>query len=907
MLLVSAPALVLLTVAVGDQRLAFRDVAHFYSPLQTCLQRFSTESLFPIWSPLDRFGVSLAGETTTALFYPGRLLFLLGLPIENAIGCYVLVHLWIAGAGSYRLARYADAARGPALFAAVIYPYSGCVFYLYTNPPFLVGASWLPWSLLSLLQLCNARITFRKLALATLPLSMSVLGGDPQTAVHVILIACLFAFVARPPEATIWHRLVRVMPRLMLVSLCTSAAAAPQIAASYDWAGQSWRQQTQPPTLPAALLSAGIQPAAANPRDGTDAIGAGLFRRPDRATHAADIYDFSVPPWYLPQLISPYVSGLFAERNERWQDGFSAAERNWTPTLYAGLFALLAALATIGATRRIDHWLLIVVVALLLAAGRFGLVYLLRTVSYWCGGPAEWAWGDAVGGAYWWLVALIPGYGQFRYPAKWLPFVALGLAMHASRFLTWQDAKSIMMLRRLAMIVAWSSLLVAFFSWLPMIREMMIELAEGPRTHDPFWGPLNVDSALRAIRLSCLQTWLVGVAIQALIGRQQGWIWLLVLTVIELSCVASWQLHTTANVPSPLRPITANAAGQDDVPSQDEMSSEDDVPADFRKTPSFPPRYLLFTDEQAWPRRWAEQPAGPNRLAAVDAGQAETWFVRWHLAAGVHVLNNHVSVDTAVAKVFWDALAAKERRLNEASFRAGKALTVAELRARVGNFLAAGAIVTRTSHREVANQQPTLNHQPLPERQPIIRWSKNYRVAAPPMNRQQLAERVDALLAEISEQGRGRVPIVDSQLINSTVPAGDVTRDEVTGGEQQVTTAGLRLVSYAASKFRLRATTPAAGLLTVMQYQDGNWRATVRDLTGNAQGTSVGDEVAATVHQVDLIAQGIILPAGSYEIYFQYQPAWWWPSWLLALFTWSGLLWSLRPVVQSPKRSSKQS
>ena len=48
--------------------------------------------------------------------------------------------------------------------------------------------------------------------------------------------------------------------------------------------------------------------------------------------------------------------------------------------------------------------------------------------------------GDEVGGLYWLMTVVLPGYVYFRYPAKLLVIAALGLSMLAAR--GWDDALS---------------------------------------------------------------------------------------------------------------------------------------------------------------------------------------------------------------------------------------------------------------------------------------------------------------------------------------------------------------------------------------------------------------------------------------------------------------------------------
>ena len=146
-----APVLILLLFAptlAGIDRLAFRDVSHFYTPLYDYVASRCSQQWLPLWNPLDQTGMPLAGETTTAVFYPLRyLLFALPISSEVAISWYVAMHLILASLTARLAAQWAGIGSLAASIAGVVYSLSGSVLFLYTNPPFLVAAAWLPLTL----------------------------------------------------------------------------------------------------------------------------------------------------------------------------------------------------------------------------------------------------------------------------------------------------------------------------------------------------------------------------------------------------------------------------------------------------------------------------------------------------------------------------------------------------------------------------------------------------------------------------------------------------------------------------------------------------------------------------------------------------------------------------------------
>ncbi len=93
---------------------AFRDAFHFYYPLEHWLDQQARQGeLFPTFNPFDATGANLAGEMSTGLFYPGRILWWLpALSVAQRLGVVLLTHTCIAGVGAAYAARRMQLGRG---------------------------------------------------------------------------------------------------------------------------------------------------------------------------------------------------------------------------------------------------------------------------------------------------------------------------------------------------------------------------------------------------------------------------------------------------------------------------------------------------------------------------------------------------------------------------------------------------------------------------------------------------------------------------------------------------------------------------------------------------------------------------------------------------------------------------
>ena len=187
-------------------------------------------------NPYENLGVSLAGDVTASLFYPGKLIFLLPFSFATAYKLYVALHLLIAAGWTYKLARCWRYDCYGAAAAAIGYAFGGYVLFQYCNVIYLVGAAWLPAALWTGDQTLRRKSWRWSIGLGVV-LAMMVLGGDPQTAYHTGLLLFLYAIILGRRSASRargWLLSIRTGLLLMgaLIAVCLCAI---QVAPSTAW------------------------------------------------------------------------------------------------------------------------------------------------------------------------------------------------------------------------------------------------------------------------------------------------------------------------------------------------------------------------------------------------------------------------------------------------------------------------------------------------------------------------------------------------------------------------------------------------------------------------------------------------------------------------------------------------
>jgi hypothetical protein len=533
----------------GSGVFVFRDAGHYYYPLLKFVRDQWLSGRVPLWNPYENLGTPLAANATACVFYPGTLLLLLPISYAWAYKLVILGHVALAAWSTCCLARETKSSREAATLAAISYAFSGSVLFQYTNFVFLVAAAWLPLALLAAQRMLVRRQVRWALAFGAV-LAMIVLGGDPQTAYHAVLLVALYAWTLWRADRRAAGQDVRfhisnlrfrifaffMHSRPMLLATACIAAfllAAVQILPAVEFARRSGRSHSSLPRsvyeIPGYLLSPPAGPPQADSH-WTDAL---TCRRLEPLSHHEDVYQFSVGPWRLAEFLWPNLSGRQFPVHRRWLDVLPAEGRVWSPSLYMGLLPLLLALSAMRFRRadpRIVWWSWSVVLAVLAAFGWFGPGWLLNEVRIAAGGdPARpWLVGPPCGGLYWLASVFLPGYIYFRYPAKLLSIAALGLSMLAAE--GWDRAASggrhtecagyvggdVARIRRWLLGLAGLSLLGAGVAvgvrpwwpqWLGSVRP------------DPVFGPLDAMGAVNDLLLAMVQTAAVGLVAWWLLGR----------------------------------------------------------------------------------------------------------------------------------------------------------------------------------------------------------------------------------------------------------------------------------------------------------------------------------------------------------------------------------------------------
>lgn len=183
----------------GQFTLVGADLFLFNLPQFEALERAWRGGGVPGWSPLVGHGQPFLADLCFAAHYPLHAVVLLASAV-GALAWFYALHVVIAHAGAYRLARTLGVSPLGAALAGLVYAGGGGAQSFFHNPAPFIGMTWTPWAvLLAQWALARAPAAPWRLALAAAPFALAFLGGAPEFAALAGALAWLFAARAVGP------------------------------------------------------------------------------------------------------------------------------------------------------------------------------------------------------------------------------------------------------------------------------------------------------------------------------------------------------------------------------------------------------------------------------------------------------------------------------------------------------------------------------------------------------------------------------------------------------------------------------------------------------------------------------------------------------------------------------------
>lgn len=241
---VVGPALVALLALTHWQlfvgrAVVFRDTWLWVIPARALVRDALLSGHLPRWNPFVGLGFSVPAEPLYALFYPPHALTSLLPDVAWGASLDVWVHLLLGALGCAALASRLGARSAGAVVSGVAWSLAGSVQSEWSCGVRLFGLAWMPWCAVAAHHLALApagRPCRRALLLASLPVALALLVGEPFVALFGVIAGASLAVAA-----TGGAPLLRALFRWAVASVGAVLLAAPTLFPMIAGAASSQR------------------------------------------------------------------------------------------------------------------------------------------------------------------------------------------------------------------------------------------------------------------------------------------------------------------------------------------------------------------------------------------------------------------------------------------------------------------------------------------------------------------------------------------------------------------------------------------------------------------------------------------------------------------------------------------
>ena len=235
--LLGLAALVLLTfwkLALTNRILAGLDVFSYFYPYRDYVSQALSAGRLPLWNPYLFMGAPLLANSQAAVLYPLHWP-LIALPVARQVAWSIVLHIYLAGAGTYLFARRSARFGAVAAFlAAAVLAMGGFLGAQVEHLNQLNASAWLPWLLLCVDGVATAAIRRRRwgaVLAGSAVTGLILLAGHTQAAYIVLSGAGAYALLRGLPHLRKrrWAPGLRSLGGLLLMGLGGLALAAAQL------------------------------------------------------------------------------------------------------------------------------------------------------------------------------------------------------------------------------------------------------------------------------------------------------------------------------------------------------------------------------------------------------------------------------------------------------------------------------------------------------------------------------------------------------------------------------------------------------------------------------------------------------------------------------------------------------
>ena len=231
-------------IALTNRVLVGLDVFTYFYPYRDYVNAALRQGRLPLWNPYLFMGAPLLANSQAAVLYPPHWP-LIWLAAPNQVAWSIVLHIWLAAAGTFLFARRAMRLGAlPALGAAAIFGLGGFLGAQVEHLNQLNASAWLPWLLLCVeAAVRGGRQRWPALLAGSAVSGLILLAGHTQAAYIVFAGAAVYAFVRILPQLRRrdWPAGLAGLASILALVVLGAGLAAVQLLPTLELSGLSVR------------------------------------------------------------------------------------------------------------------------------------------------------------------------------------------------------------------------------------------------------------------------------------------------------------------------------------------------------------------------------------------------------------------------------------------------------------------------------------------------------------------------------------------------------------------------------------------------------------------------------------------------------------------------------------------
>jgi hypothetical protein len=218
-----------LVAAPEPQNRMLSDITFQMIPWRQALRHAIANGEWPLLNRFEGCGEPLAGGAQSAPFSPFTLLALL-LPVASSFGFTASIAFFLAGLGTFLLARELACGELASIVAAAVFAFSAPIAFQILWP---LGFAWalLPLVLMGVRRVIHVP-SMRSAAILTTALTFDALAGHPETLLHVVALGGVFGLYELLLAKNRWRGLAYAIAAGVVALLLSAIALLPLLEAS---------------------------------------------------------------------------------------------------------------------------------------------------------------------------------------------------------------------------------------------------------------------------------------------------------------------------------------------------------------------------------------------------------------------------------------------------------------------------------------------------------------------------------------------------------------------------------------------------------------------------------------------------------------------------------------------------